>query len=194
MDYCVRLLITSDKVFPFSEIRNQGKWLKLVSGTDMLWERIEICEPEDNPICVLERHRVTPGSQGEAELAELKELLRNGEPAGAREWIRKYFFKIQTLYIFHIYIDNITNEGWRVLGRIQSLLHDMLVGLFYNEDGDFVLWQMYEGASGTIPAAALDEQGRWITYQLKLKDAKAVERFKQGIIPKRSYFDKFLRR
>src|ERR1035437_9990157 len=100
MAYHVRVLATSDKVIPASEIKNQGKSIKLVSGTDVLWQRIEIYAPEDNLICILERHLVFAGSPGESELGQLKESIQSSYPASAREWLRKYFPGVKTIYAF----------------------------------------------------------------------------------------------
>jgi hypothetical protein len=80
------------------------------------------------------------------------------------------------------------------MGRVQNLLKDTLTGIvqadnegFYNEDGDYILWQMYAGAAGTIPAATLDANGEWIPYQLRLDDDRAIEQFKQGLPPKKGF-------
>ena len=87
------------------------------------------------------------------------------------------------------------------MGRIQSLLQDELTGIiqadnegFYNEDGDYILWQMYNGATGTITAAYLNAKNKWISFKLDLADAKAIERFKDGLPPQQSFLNKLLRR
>jgi hypothetical protein len=194
MSYYVRLLVKLDKVIPFSEIKNQGKWIKLISGTDVLWDRIEIREPEDNLICLLERHYISPGQINDSEIPGLKESIRNSYPVNAREWVKGYFSDIRAVYTFQIFPENITKGGWKVLGRIQSLLHDWLIGIiqadnegYYNESGDYILWQMYEGASGSIQAATLDENGHWVSHQLKLQNAKAVAQFKEGVPSKKGF-------
>lgn len=194
MAYYVRLLVKIDKVIPFSEIKNQGKWITLVSGTDALWDKIEIREPEDNLICILERHYNSLGPVTGTEISRLKELNQNSYPVSAREWINRYFSEVKTIYTFQLLAENITQKGWKVLGRIQSLLHDWLIGIiqadnegFYNESGDYILWQMYDGASGPIQAATLDENGNWVTYQLKLNNAGAVAQFKEGTPPRKGF-------
>jgi hypothetical protein len=200
MSYYVRLLVKLDKVIPFSEIKNQGKWIKLVSGKDMLWDRIEIREPEDSLVCILERHYLAPGRIAETPIPALKESLRGSFPLNAGEWIRDYFSDVKTIYTFQVFPESITGKGWQVLGRIQSLLHDWLVGIiqadregYYNENGDFILWQMYEGASGAIQAATLDEKGRWISYRLSLNHPQAVARFKEGLPPARGFLGRLRR-
>ncbi len=199
MAYHVRVLATSERVIPFSEIKNQGKSIRLVSGTDMLWNRIEIYVPEANLISILERHLVSAGSQGESELGQLKDSIQSSYPVTAREWLRKYFSGVKTIYSFELFGEKITKDGWPVLGRIQNLLRDLLGGIiqsdnegFYNESGNYILWQMYEGAIGTIQAATLDEKGKWITFKLKLTDAKAIEQFKQGL-PQKGFVSRLLR-
>jgi hypothetical protein len=60
--------------------------------------------------------------------------------------------------------------------------------------GGYILWQMYTGATGSVPAATLDENGERITFQLELADEKAVERFKQGDKLLRGFMDVFFKR
>jgi hypothetical protein len=199
MAYYVRLLTPSERIIPASEIIPQGKSIKLASGMDNAWEKIEIFEPEDNLISDLERHTVYSGSTGEAELMRLKDSIQGCYPSSAREWLRQYLPKVKTIYSFQLFTDNIIRTVWPTLGRVQNLLKDALSGIiqsdnegFYNERGDYILWQMYEGASGAIPAATLNENREWISYQLKLNDAKAVEQFKQGIVPRRGFLSRLL--
>ncbi len=201
MAYYVRLLSPSEKVIPFSEIVKQGNSIKLVSGTDIAWLKMEIYEPAYALISVLERDLITPGSLGENTLAKLRESIDNSYPINAREWVKNYLPKVKTIFSFHLISKDIVKEGWLTLGRIQNLLKDTLGGIiqadnegFYNEDGDYILWQMYEGANGTIPAAILDDKGVWIPYQLKLNNKNAIERFKQGILPERGFLGKLLGR
>jgi hypothetical protein len=200
MGYYVRLLTASEEVVPFAEIEKQGKFIRLVSGTDNSWEGLEIFEPENNLIATLNRLVVSPGSPGEKELARVKDLIRGCYPENAREWVRSYLSRIRVIYNFQLIGDSVTTKGWPVLGRMQNLLKDRLSGIiqadqegFYNENGDYILWQMYEGAAGSIPAATLNETGEWISYQLRL-DPRSIDRFKQGILPAKGLLDRLLGR
>jgi hypothetical protein len=199
MAYHVRVLVTSDKVIPFGEIEKQGKSIKLVSGADLAWERIEIYAPEDNLICILERHIVSSGSYGESELGQLRESIQSSYPVSARNWLKAYFPKVKTIYTFQLFGERVERDGWPVLGRIQNLLRDLLIGIiqadnegFYNESGDYILWRMFEGATGAIPAATLSENGEWITFPLKLTDTASIERFKEGQPPPRGFLSKIM--
>jgi hypothetical protein len=194
MDYHVRLLTPSDKVIPFSEVKNQGKSICLVSGADARWERIEIRNVEDQLVCIFERHSVSPGSTGEGELNQLRDSIQSSYPVSAREWLRRYFPTVKTIYDFQLFGEKISRDEWPVLGRIQNMYKDLLTGIiqadnegYYNGDGDYILWQMYRGATGTIQAATINEKGKWIPFRLDLTDAKAIERFKEGVLPKRGF-------
>lgn len=200
MGYYVRLLTPSQKVISFSEITAEVDSIKLVSGIDQLWEKIEIYESKDNLISILERNSVSSGGLAETTLVELEESIKNCYPVSAREWLKKYFSRVKTIYTFQLFATNITKNGWPILGRIQNLLKDSLDGIiqadnegFYNENGDYILWQMYKGASGTIPVATLDEKGEWVTYKLGLNSDKAIDLFKQGIVPKRGFLGKLFK-
>lgn len=199
MAYYVRILTPSEKIVPASEISGQGRSIRLASGMDAAWERIEIFEPEDNLISILERLPIYAGSTGESELIKLQDSIRGSYPASAREWLKRYLSRVKTIYSFQLFPDNIAREGWPTLGRVQNCLKDALSGIiqsdnegFYNENGDYILWQMYEGAAGMVPAATLNDNGDWMAYQLRLKDEKAVENFKEGIVPPKSFLSRLL--
>lgn len=199
MGYNVRLLTSSTKVVPFTELMLDIETVKLVSGMDISWERIEIFNSEGSLISVLERNAVSPGSPAEASLTELKRSVERSYPVGAREWIIQYLTRIKTIYDFQLLTDNIKKDSWLVLGRVQNLLKDALTGIiqadnegYYNENGDYILWQMYEGASGSVPAAILNENGEWIKFELRLNDEKAIEQFKRGIVPQKGFLGRLL--
>lgn len=199
MSYYVRLLTPAEKTTPFSEILKLGNSYKLVSGTDTFWDKIEIYQPEGSLIAILERHPMSDGGPFENEMVKLKSTIENSYPANAREWLRKYLSMVKTIYSFQLLADNIKKGGWPVLGKIQNLLKDNLTGIiqadnegFYNENGDYILWQMYAGARGTIPAATMDENGVWVPFHLKLEDSQAIEQFKQGIPTKKGFLSKLL--
>jgi hypothetical protein len=201
MSYYVRLLTASEKVVPFSEIGKQGNFIKLISGTAAAWEQIEVYQPENKLIAIVERHSLSENSSAANELAQLKDSLGGSYPVNAREWLRKYLSTVKTIYTFQLQGDKITKHGWPVLGRIQNLLKDTLRGIiqadkegYYNENGDYILWQMYSGAAGTIPAATLDENGDWIPFQLRLDDNRTVDQFKQGIPPQKGLLNRILGR
>ncbi|HEX7475445.1 MAG TPA: hypothetical protein VF318_05710 [Dehalococcoidales bacterium] len=200
MAYYVRLLTPTEKPVPFNDISLEIGSVKLISGTDSNWEKIEISDPAGSPIAVLERKTVSSDAGG-AEMAALKEQVSRSNPENARRWILKYLSTVKTIYSFQLFADNIERTDWPVLGRVQNLLKDALTGIiqadnegFYNESGDYILWQMYAGAGGSVPAATLDEKGEWIPFQLNLADYRAVERFKRGEMPRRGLFDVFFKR
>jgi hypothetical protein len=200
MPHCVRIFTNSEKVMPYREIKKQGKSIKLVSGMDASWEQIDVYEPENNLISILVRHSTSIGKSGETELSHMKESIKESYPVNAREWLTNYLSKVKTVYTFQLFGDRINRDGWPVLGRIQNLIKDTLIGIlqadnegFYNEDGDYILWQMYAGATGTIPAATLDAKNKWMIFDLQLTNTRAVGRFKDGLPPQRSFLRRLLR-
>jgi hypothetical protein len=201
MSYYVRLLTPSLKVVPFTDLMLDVESVKLASGMADAWERIEIRNPEGSIISILERIVVTPGTRAEAVLAELKASAEHAYPASARAWVKSYLSRVKTVYSFELLTDNINQNSWPFLGRVQNLLKDALSGIiqadnegFFNENGDYILWQMFEGATGTVPAAVLNENGEWTRFELRLKDERAVEQFKQGIVPARGFLDRLFGR
>ncbi len=198
MSYKVRLLTTSEEVIPFSHIQPLAEQ-KLISGTDQLWERIEIYSSGDNLLSTLERDIIEPGNVGEATLKELIRKIRDKYPVNARQWLKNYFVTVKVIYTFNIFPDRMTKKTWPILGGVQNFLKQSLKGIiqadnegFYNEDGDYILWQMYDDATGSIQAANLNEKGEWVPFSLKLDDKKAVDLFKQGVIPKKGFLSRIL--
>jgi len=197
MAYYVRLLTPSSERIAFADLEKAAGPLRLVLGSEESWEKIEIYEPSGRLIAGIERHEVSAEGYRE-ELDSVKDMLRGASPIRAREWILEYLSQVKTIYSFQLYGEDITREGWPLLGKVQNYLKDNLGGIiqadnegFYNESGDYILWQMYEGAVGMIPAAVLDENGKWQSLQLRLDDLTSVERFKEGLPPKKGFFSLF---
>jgi hypothetical protein len=89
MSYYVRLLTAAEKAVPFSVLEKQCNSLKLVSGSGTLWDKIEIYQPADNLISVLERLPLSAGGPSETAMAQLKSVVASSYPVNAREWLRK---------------------------------------------------------------------------------------------------------
>jgi hypothetical protein len=199
MSYKTRLLTASQKVIPFSTLKKVSDRIKLVSGVDSLWENIEIYDAHDILLATMEYDIVSPGTTGETALKELDKAIQNKYPVNARQWLKNYFTTVKTIYTFNIFPDRMNKNSWLILGGIQNFLKDSLGGIiqadnegYYNEAGLYILWQMYEGATGNATAASLDDRGEWVpySYSLRLDDKKAVDLFKQGIAPKRGFFSR----
>jgi hypothetical protein len=200
MAYYVRLLTPGEKIIPFNDILMEIEAVKLIAGTEREWEKIEIADPNGNAIALLERKPVA-SEAGAAELATIKKQAAASEPENARAWVQKFLASVKTVYSFQLFTDVINGHDWRILGGVQNLLKDALTGIiqaddegFYNEEGDYILWRMYPGAAGSIPAATLGENGEWISFQLNLNDDRAVARFKRGEMPRRGFFDVFFKK
>jgi len=199
MSYKTRLLTPSEKVIPFSTMKKVSDRIKLVSGVDPLWEKIEIYDAHDILLATLEYDIVNAESNGETTLKELDKSIQNKYPVNARQWLKNYFTTVKTIYTFNIYPDRMNKNSWLILGGTQNFLKDSLNGIiqadnegYYNEAGLYILWQMYEGATGNATATSLDEKGQWVpySYSLRLDNKKAVDLFKQGIAPKRGFFNR----
>jgi hypothetical protein len=200
MGYYVRVLSPSEKIIHFSELKLEVENLQLNAGTDKEWEEITISGPAGIPIARLNRTPIKTAAGVEA-IARLKAGISGAKPEHAAQWLVNYFSRVKTIYAFQLLTENLTTDAeWRTLGIIQNMLKDNLGGIiqsdhegYFNENGDYILWQMYGGASGSVPAATLDEKGEWQPFQLKLADERAVERFKNGEKPQKGFFDVFFK-
>jgi len=169
--------------------------IKLAAGREQLWERIEIRSAGDTIITTIDHDIVSPESIGETILTELRGVISNKYPVKARQYLDKYFYTVRVIYTFNIFTDRMDKDAWILLGEVQTLLKASLGGFtqsdnegFYNEMGDYILYQMYENAFGSVPAAVLNDKGQWISYSLRLGDEKAVDLFKNGVVPKQGFF------
>ena len=174
--------------------------IKLAAGTEQLWERIEILNTDDTVVTTIDRDIVSPESIGETTLTELRTLISDKYPLKARQYLNNYLYTVRVIYTFNIFPDRMNKETWQILGGVQNFLNDSLRGIiqadregFYNEVGDYILYQMYENAFGSVPAAVLNDKGEWISYSLRLDDENAVDLFKNGVTPKQGFFSKLFR-
>jgi hypothetical protein len=192
-----RLLTPSEKLIPFNSLQKMSSRLKLISGTDALWEKIEIYDSRDILISTLQYDVVNPGSAGETTLKQLEGATQDKYPVNARLWLKKYFATVHAIYTFSFLPYFMDKNSWPVLGGIENFLKDSLTGIiqadnegYYNEAGLYILYQIYEGATGNVTAISLNDKGEWgpYSYSLKLDDKKSVELFKQGVAPKQGFF------
>jgi len=111
--------------------------------------------------------------------------------------VENYLRRQSDIYI-HIYPDRMNKNNWLIFGGNSEFSERLTYGIiqadnegYYNEAGLYILWQMYEGATGKRQPTSLDEKGQWVpySYSLRLDNKKAVDLFKQGIAPKRGFFN-----
>jgi len=192
-----RLLTPSEKLISFSSLQKVSSRLKLISGTDAYWDKIEIYDSRDIQISNLQYDAVYPGSVGETTLKQLEDAIQDKYPVNARQYLIKYFTTVRAIYTFSFVPYFMDNNSWSILGGIENYLKDSLTGIiqadnegYYNERGLYILYQMYEGATGNVTAISLNDKGEWgpYSYSLKLDDKKSIELFKQGIAPKQGFF------
>jgi hypothetical protein len=200
MSYQVRLLTPSQKDIPFIDMEVLSDRIKIAAGTEQLWMRIDIFNSVSTILATLDRDIVIPESVGETILTELRSVIWSKYPVKARQWLQNYFNTVHIIYTFKIFPDRMNKDDWVLLGGVQNILKNSLRGVtqvdkegFYNESGDYILYQMYENTIGSIPAAVLNDKGEWISYSLKLDDVNAIEMFRNGIVPKQGFFKRLFR-
>jgi hypothetical protein len=200
MSYKVRLLTPSQKVIPFNVIKSLSDRIKLAAGTEQLWDRTEILSTNNTVVTTLDKDIVNPDSVGESILTELRTLISDKDPVKARQYLDNYFYTVHVIYTFNIFPERMDKDTWILFSGVQNFLKDSLRGItqsdnegFYNEMGDYILYQMYDNAFGSVPAAVLNDKGQWVSYSLRLGDEKAVDLFKNGIVPEQGFFKRLFR-
>ncbi|MGA2527466.1 MAG: hypothetical protein ABSF79_12760 [Smithellaceae bacterium] len=130
--------------------------IKIAAGTKQLWMRIEIFNSASTAFATLDRDIVSSESIGETTLTELRTMIWRKYPVKARQWLQNYFNTVHVIHTFNIFPDRMNKDDWVLLGGVQNILKYSLRGIkqvdkegFYNESGDYILYQMYENANGS---------------------------------------------
>jgi hypothetical protein len=162
-----------------------------VSGaSEADWTQLVLHQPDGEKIAVIERDEVTPGSLGEGEIHEFIESVADGKPASAARWLQRYLPRVKVVYAIQILSGADRGDGWEAVHSVQGELWGTLGGIlqadlegFTNDEGYHVLWEFNEEVEGPWSMAVLDENGRWIKFQMDLGDRSQRAAFLKGQVP-----------
>lgn len=191
MPYYIRILSTTERVIPASDVARSLKvsTLTVGAGTDAQWDELLLAHETGREIALIERNPVTDDSVAAEELAEFVDELQDAKPAMGAKWVRDYLPKVKTIYAFQVLSGADEADGWSELGSVKNFLWSKLGGIiqadgegFSNEDGYHIVWQFSEKTSGPWWMGVLKE-GKWVHFEMELGDRRQREQFLQGEVP-----------
>jgi len=162
----------------------------LAEGDEKEWDEAVLAHPNGREFAAIERNPVVPGALGAEEVAEMIDEVSRCPPASAADWLRAYLSSVKTVYAFEVLSGADEDDGWAAIRLAMSVCQDHAGGIrqvdgegFSNEAGLHILWQFSEDVTGLWWMAVLDENGRWVSYQMDLGNRKHRQAFKAGRIP-----------
>ena len=154
------------------------------------WQEAVLAQPNGHEFAAIERNPVIPGALGAEEVAEMVDEVSRCAPASAADWLKAYLSSVKTIYAFEVLSAADEDDGWKAIRVAMAACQDHAGGIrqtdgegFSNEAGFHILWQFSEDVTGLWWMAVLDENGKWITFQMDLGNRKHRQAFKAGRIP-----------
>jgi len=168
----------------------QGWKLLGVQGEGEDWTQLILSHDDGSPITCIERSPVEgEGSLGTEEIAEFVDEVAECEPASAVAWLCEYFQRVKTVYAFQVLDGTYEGQGWDLLDCVRVAVRGVAGGIFQadyegfsNEEGYHILWQFAEDVEGPLAAAVLQD-GAWVTYEMDLANQDHRKAFKAGTVP-----------
>jgi hypothetical protein len=164
--------------------------LRLETGNEQKWEQLVLAHPNGPEIALIEFNPVESGELGQEELMELIEEVAECQPQSASHWLKQYLPGIKTIYALQLLSGTDIEDGWKAVHILQGALWTQSGGIlqsdgegFTNEDGNHILWQFSDSASGKWKMAVLDRE-KWIAFEMELGNSEQREAFLQGRVPR----------
>jgi hypothetical protein len=167
-----------------------GQELNLEAGDEFNWSQLVLGHKQGSEIALIEKDSASPGSLGEAEIAEFVDEVRDEKPASAARWLSEFLPRVRVIYAHQLLSGTDVADGWTGVRAIQGRLRNKSGGIlqadmegFSNEDGYHILWQFERDHDSAWAMAVLNEHGDWEEFEMKLNNAKHKRAFLQGRIP-----------
>jgi hypothetical protein len=196
MGYYIRVLGTKTDQ-PTLEFLNHAlsdararAFLRLESGNEQKWEQLVLAHPNGPEIALIEFNPVESGGLGKEELMEFIEEVQDRQPRSASHWLSQHLPRTRTIYALQLLSGTEIKDGWKAVHIIQDAIWTQSGGIlqsdgegFTNEDGNHILWQFSDSASGKWKMAVLDGE-KWIAFEMDLGNLDQREAFLQGRVPR----------
>jgi hypothetical protein len=125
--YGTRVFGTSEVLISLSELVScvppeQG--LNLEAGDESNWSQRVLRHKQGSEIALIEKDPVSPGSLGEAEIAEFVDEVRDEKPASAARWLSEFLPRVRVLYALQLLSGTEVADGWTGVRAIQGRLRN----------------------------------------------------------------------
>lgn len=192
----MRVFGENDQPVPLQPLREHLKArspkteLRLETGTEDEWSQIILSHISGPEIALIERDEVREGELGKDELQEFIDEVEGYSPATAAAWLKKNLPSVKVIYAFQLLSGTEVNDGWTALHAVYYRTWEMAGGIlqadlegFSNREGDHILWQFSDRASGRWRMAVLGPEGKWIAFEMDLGNKAHREAFLEGRVP-----------
>src|SRR5437867_14941 len=120
MGYYIRVLAEKPDLVTVPELRDrleaEGLDVDLVvDGDEDAWEQIILQHVDGDPIALVERNPVAPGTLGQEEIEEFREALEEALPRSAAEWLTHYLPTVKVIYAFQVLEGTEQDPGWKAI-------------------------------------------------------------------------------
>jgi hypothetical protein len=190
MGYYMRVLTLSPNRIPRDELQDAlnnaalsfAARLEPADGAD--WENLHLLHDTGGAIAALEFNPVAPGTLGEEEIREFLESTSGDWPKCGAQWLEAFLPRVKAIYAFQVlHGAGKFEDGWEAIGVLMELIRQSGAGItqadgegFSNMEGDHILWQFSEGASGTRRMAVLKD-GLWTSFIMEMGNTEQREAF-----------------
>lgn len=191
MPYYTRVLSKSAECVPLDDLAiedYEGVELELEEGTDEDWQLINV-QVNGQFLFAAERWLVTPGSDAEVELDEMREEIAECFPVSARNWLLDYLPSVKSIYAFQHGGAMADEDDASILYEVMYEILHQFGGIiqadgegFTNEQGYYILWQFSDEVVGQSKMAVL-ENGTWNCFQIDLGNQQHRKAFQEGTVP-----------
>lgn len=191
MGYYVRVLTPEPKPFPTALLENAVRPFGANVAGDLGiadWNEVVVTSSANDLVCTIERNEVMPGSLGEEEIAEFRELIGDGPPTSGADWLHRYLDSVRTIYAFEVASGNFADE-FEVLDAAREAIRTSVGGIlqadlegFTNEEGFYVFWEFANGTGGEIWMAVLKD-GEWQMFKMDVSNREHRAAFEAGEVP-----------
>ncbi|MBO9153357.1 hypothetical protein ACFOTA_14140 [Chitinophaga sp. GCM10012297] len=197
MSYYTRVLGTQNPDIHLDELLQaledqdlSAKFMMSPDETADKWTVIQVNNKKGEPLVQIEKNPVAEEEAGGEELEELRENIKECQPASAAKWLDAYFSNVKVIYAFQMLNASLEDENFPIVEAVKEKIWNLTGGIlqaddegFSNEDGYHILWQFSDDATGEWHCAVLNENGQWEQFRMELGDMKQRKDFLAGKVP-----------
>jgi hypothetical protein len=192
MGYRIRVLGRNIDNIPLDGIRTAAApaIIETDEAVDDSWEAIVLKHDGGDPIAFIEKNPVVEGELGHEEILEFIEEVGHYKPESGAAWLRAYLPTVKVIYSFQLLNGTYVDDGWTPLHSVYGFVWNHAGGIleaegegFSNEQGCTILWQFGDKVSGPWNMGVLDDDGKWVNFEMDLGDEQQRAAFQNGRVP-----------
>jgi hypothetical protein len=192
LGYYIRILGKNPANLPLEQLRGSATpaVIEIDKSDGELWEQLTLRHESGQEIAAIEKNPVVEGELGAEELQEFIDEVSVHEPASAATWLQNYLPGVRVIYAFQLLSGTDANDGWSHLHRVYNTVWSLTGGIlqadgegFSNEEGFTILWQFGDSVKGAWNVGVLNDDGRWVHFEIDLGNMEHRQAFRRGEVP-----------